>query len=105
MKQIAILLLVLMSGCSLLGEHQWSAYKVTVDVKNETGQVLEGVKLESNNVKEKITDNMGRVELKFRNAGLHVVTLMATDKVTKQIKIFLPQDDGKIVNVVLSAKK
>ena len=102
LKFSVIFILFLISGCSLLGENQWSAYKVTLDVRNETGQVIESVKLESSDIKTQITNKNGRSELKFRSAGLHVVTIMAENKVTKQIKISLPQDDNKIINVTLS---
>ena len=94
-----------MSGCSLLGENQWSAYKVILDVRNETGQPISDVKLESSDIKAQITNIDGRSELNFRSAGLHVVTIIAKNKATKQIKISLPQDDNKIINVVLTTKQ
>ena len=102
MKLSVILLSILISGCSLPGINQWTAYKVILDVRNETGQVIESVKLESSDIKTQITNEKGRSELKFSSAGLHVVTIMAENKVTKQIKISLPQDDNKIINVTLS---
>jgi len=92
-----------MSGCSLLGENQWSAYKVIVDVQNETGQAIQNASLESSDIKSQSTDENGRSELQFRSAGLHVVTIMAKNKETKQIKIGLPQDDNKIIKVTLRA--
>lgn len=101
---ISILLFLLISSCSLLGVNQWSAYKVTVDVRNETGVVVANVMLKSNGVKTQITDIYGRADLKFSVAGLHVVTITSDNKITKQIKISLPQDDNIIVYVVLNEK-
>jgi len=93
------------SGCSLLGVNQWSAYKVTVDVHNQSGVAVENTKLVSNNVESKTTNKEGRADLKFPVAGLHVVTITAEGKVTKQIKISLPQDDNKIIHVILKDKQ
>ena len=104
MKLSLILLLLLTSGCSLLGENQWSAYKVTLDVKNEMGVSISNVKLESSDIKTQMTNTDGRSVLKFKSAGLHVVTIVANNKITKQIKVALPQDDNKIINVTLSEK-
>lgn len=87
-----------------MGENQWTAYKVIVDVQDETGQAIQNASLESNATKSETTDENGRTELKFRSAGLHVVTIVAENKVMKQVKIALPQDDNKIINVVLSPK-
>jgi len=103
-KLSSILLFILFSGCSLMGENQWSAYKVIVDVQNESGQALSNASLESSDIKSQTTNKNGRSELQFRSAGLHVVTIVAENKITKQIKIALPQDDNKIINVTLSAK-
>jgi len=104
LKLSAIFLFILMSGCSLLGENQWSAYKVIVNVQNETGQAIQNASLESSDIKTQNTNENGRSELQFRSAGLHVVTIMAENKETKQIKVALPQDDNKIINVTLSVK-
>ena len=103
-KLSSIFLLILISGCSLMGENQWSAYKVIVDVQNESGQAIANASLESSDIKSQTTNESGRAELQFRSAGLHVVTIVAENKTTKQIKIALPQDDNKIINVTLSTK-
>jgi len=101
LRLIGVLVFTMLAGCSLLGTNQWAAYKITVDVQNEVGQAISQVKLESNEVKPQITDENGRAVIQFRSAGLHVVTISADEKMTKQIKVSLPQDENKIFNVIL----
>ena len=87
-----------------MGTNQWSAYRVTIHIENEIGNPIIKAKLESNDVKSQFTNSEGRGEIKFRVAGLHVVTITAKDKVTKQIKVHLPQDDNRIITVALDSK-
>jgi hypothetical protein len=104
LKNSLILLVVLLAGCSLFGINQWSAYKVIIDVQDQTGHAVENAVLESNDVKTQTTDESGQTQLRFKVAGLHVVTITAENKITKQIKIGLPQDDNKIIQVILKDK-
>lgn len=104
LKWFLVFFFCCLSGCSLLGERQWAAYKVIVQVESSTGDFLSEVKLESNEVKTQLTNQVGQATLQFRAPGLHVVTITAKDYETKQIKVHLPQDDSKIFNAFLTAK-
>lgn len=97
-------LLVTLCSCSLLGGKQWSAYSVIIEVQNDASEGVANAVLEANDMKTKITGEEGRAKLKFRTAGIHVVTISADHKATKQVKIQLPQDDNKIINIVLNTK-
>jgi len=105
MKICLLFVFLGLSGCSLLGTSQWTAYRVTVNVVDELGVAVEFAKLESNGVQTKETNELGRVVIQFRAAGLHVVTLTAENKATKQIKVSLPKDDGKVLNATLVDKR
>lgn len=86
-----------------MGTNKWTASAVTIEVRDQNGEAIENAQVTTSELKEETNDE-GHVELYFPVTGLHVVTISAENKATKQIKVSIPQDQGHIVNVVLESK-
>jgi len=101
---IGMFCLLFLSSCSLLGMDSWGAFKITVEVIDKSGVGVPQAMVKTSNDLQKQTNENGQVELTYVSSGLHVVTVSADDKETKQFKITLPRDDQKQVSIVLNDK-
>ena len=97
-------LVSLLASCSLIGVSKWTAYKIVVEVHDQAGSPAVNVNVASSENQQNMTNEKGQTELFYTQIGLHVITLSAENKQTKQIKISLPQDNNKVITVVLKDK-
>ncbi|MDH3325123.1 MAG: hypothetical protein OEM38_00230 [Gammaproteobacteria bacterium] len=107
MKIINIVILfwvIFLSSCSLWKANDWNAYKVTLEVQDESGQAVPDVNIQTAGMHEKKTNNQGRATLFYTQAGFHIATLHEVGMLTKQIKIDIPRDANKIVTLSLKSK-
>ncbi len=91
---------LLLDACSLIGVTEITAYKVTVEAKDQRGQIVPDAHVTSRADKTRKV-KPGIYELLYARTGLYVVTISAPDKLTKQIKVSVPADKDKIFTVIL----
>lgn len=101
---IILLCSLLLSSCSVLGTSTWGSYRVTLEFHDIFGERLEGVNAQSLAVKSDVSGSQGQSTLYFSQSGLHIVTLLSSNTITKQIKIKIPSDVDSIVVVNLEHK-
>ena len=100
---IALSLLVL-SSCTLWKANEWNSHKVILEVHDEAGGLLTGVKIQSLARHKELTNKLAQSTLFFTQSGLHIVTLQSEKTITKQIQIKIPDDANKIIVVILQSK-
>jgi len=93
--------LLLSTACTLVGVKEWNAYQVTIEVKNTSSQLIENASVTSAADKTKKMKTPGTYSLLYAKTGIHVVTISAPNKQTKQIKLTMPADREKIMTVIL----
>lgn len=98
------MIVTLLSACSVMGVSEWNAYQVFVEAKDTSGQLIEEARVTSAADKTEKTKTPGVFSLLYLKTGIHVVTISAPDKQTKQIKLTLPADHEKIMSVILIDK-
>ena len=99
-----VLLLTLFSSfsCSLIGVKEWNAYKVTIEVRDSYSHLIPDASVTSMADKTEKAKAPGTYNLLFTATGIHVVTISAPKKQTKQIRFVLPRDNEKIMTVILA---
>ena len=96
---------LLVSACGIKSVKQWASNKVIVEVYDSFATPLPDVSVEtSENQQYVLTDQSGRAVIYYQKTGLKVITISAENYETKQIKVIMPNDNNKIVNVTLSKK-
>jgi len=103
-SRIVLLLIIVFatSACAGLGAGKWSAYSMSVQINSSDGQALAGAKVSSIDNNDVITGSDGLATLYFRTKGLYVITVFADGMETTQIKVTIPTDVDKVVQVFLS---
>ena len=101
---VTVLCLVCLSSCTLWKANEWNSHKTVLEVHDEFGVQLSGIKIEAQARHNKLTDELGQATLLFTQSGLHIVTLRSSRTATKQITINIPGDANKIVIVNLKPK-
>ncbi len=77
------------------------AYGILVKIIDEENLPVPGVIVKSTNQQSEISDASGLVSLRYRHKGLHVITVIALDKNTKQIKVKIPMETQEPVTIQL----
>ncbi len=105
-KKISIVLVICSTiiSCSLWKANEWNSSKVIIEVYNNKGEPLVKSGITTTANQKSLTDSEGRAVLFYQKSGLHIVTVESMGKMTKQIKIRIPTDVNKVVNVVLIDK-
>lgn len=97
---------LLVSACAIKSVKQWASNKVTVEVHDSFASPIPDASVEtSENQQQALTDQSGRAIIYYQKTGLKVITISAESYETKQIKVIMPNDNNKIVNVTLPKKK
>jgi len=108
MRAIKIIMLatlfIFIQGCSIIGDKNWSAYKVILEVQDEIGNTVSGANVISSSNAKQVTDVLGRSTLYYTQRGLHIITVNTQNMFTKQVKVKIPEDNNKIVTLSLRAK-
>ena len=100
---ISILLIsVFTASCSLIGVEEWNAYKVTIEVKDSFSHLISDASVTSTADKTEKAKAPGTYKLLYAKTGIHVITISAPHKQTKQIKLVMPADNEKIMTVILA---
>ncbi len=93
----------IISACSIIGVNEITGYKLTVEVRDMNGQLIEDASVTSTaDHSKKIKP--GTYTLLYGSTGLYVVTITAPAMRTKQIKVSIPVDQDKMFSVVLIDK-
>ena len=106
-KSILLFLLVacvLASSCGIKGIKEWASNKLIVEVHDTFSSPISNASVETSENQQKLTNQEGRVILHYQKTGLKVITISAENYETRQIKVTMPNDNNKIVNVALSKK-
>lgn len=91
-------------ACSLIGVNNWGMFKISVEVIDKSGAGIPKALIKTTDNQEEYTDQHGQAQLRYVSSGLHVVTVFAQGKETKQFKVSLPRDDQKQISIVLNDK-
>jgi len=86
-------------SCALLGIDK--TYGLLVKIVDEKNFPMAGVIVKSTNQQSEISDASGLVNLRYRHKGLHVITVIAVDKDTKQIKVKIPIEAQEAITIQL----
>jgi len=88
-------------SCVLLGIDK--TYALSVKIIDEENLLVAGAIVKSTNQQSEISDESGLVHLRYRHKGLHVVTVIAKGKNTKQIKVQIPIDKQEFITIQLES--
>ena len=101
---VSIIFLLILSSCSLWKANEWNSYKTTLEIHDQLGKPLAGIRVEALARHDKLSNESGRSNLFFTKTGLHIVTLRSSNTSTKQITIKIPDDADKIIVVTVELK-
>ena len=102
-RHLSIVLVILFTStaCSIIGVNKWNAYQIIIEVKDSSNQILMDAVVTSDADKIVRSEISGTYSLLYSSTGLHVVTISAPNKMTKQIKLNMPLDNEKIMTIIL----
>ena len=94
-----------LGACGFKSVKQWASNKVTVEVFDSFASPIIDASVETSENQQQVpTDQSGKAIIYYQKTGLKVITISAENYETKQIKVTMPNDNNKIVNVTLSKK-
>ena len=91
-------------SCGIKGIKEWASNKMVIEVQNSSGKAMFHALVETNENQQVHTDKEGKAILYYQKTGLKVITISAEKFETKQIKVNMPKDNNKVVNVILLDK-
>jgi len=104
LKVTIIFVIMLCASCAIKGVKEWASNKLEVEVQDSSGKSIFHALVETSENQQIDTNKEGRAMLYYQKSGLKVITISAAKYETKQIKVNMPKDNNKVVNVILSDK-
>jgi len=102
---LVVIVILVTTSCAVKGVREWASSKIIVELQNQVGESVTNALIESSEDQQIKSDKDGRATLYYQRSGLKVITISAGKYVTKQIKVNIPKDNDKVVNIVLSKKQ
>ncbi len=101
---IILALITVCCSCGIKSVKEWAANKLVVEVQDSMGKAIFHALVETSENQQIETDEDGKAMLYYQKSGLKVITIGAEKFETKQIKVNMPKDNNKVVNVILIGK-